>query len=558
MKRSWCYALVMLLLSAAAMPGHADEAEELRKLRDTTIALVNALVEQGVLTRQKADQLIAQAEQAGAKGATGGATAQTPAPGAAAAAGTVAPGGAATPPVAPGVVRVPYIPESVKEEIGNEVKQDVLAQAKTERWGEPGAFPDWLNHFTWYGDFRFRAEADRFPTDSQPNAPVEVLQAYGVNIDNSTEADNRLRVRARFGFDATVGDTVTVGMRLATGGVGSGSNPGSENQTLGNYETRSTVGFDRAYMAYHPESWVTLSLGRVGNPFFRPTTLVWADAVSLEGVVLDFRPKITSDLTFFTTAGALPILQIDPIPTNSADSKWLYAYQSGFELKFSDAALLKTGVALYDYRHIEGTPNPTIYSTAYSDSAAPYRQTGNTVFDINGLLNTLNGTQNYLWGLASKFHELNVSTELDLGFVGPTHIIIDGDWVKNLGFDESEIERRTGYQVDKQVRGWQTRLAVGYPDMHQKYSWQGYVGYRWVQRDATLDAFTDQDFHLGGTDAQGYYLGGKFAFEKNTYLDLRWFSAKQIDGVELAGADSSLSGLPLAIDVFQLDINSSF
>jgi len=340
--------------------------------------------------------------------------------------------------------------------------------------------------------------------------------------------------------------------------VGSGSNPGTENQTLGNYETRSTVGFDRAYLAYRPESWATLWLGRVGNPFFRPTTLVWANDVSLEGIVIDFQPKITSGLTFFTTAGALPILQIDPIPTNSASSKWLYAYQSGFDLKFDDAAALKTAVALYDYRNIEGTPNPTVYSTAYSDSAAPYRQTGNTVFDIDGLLNAQNGTQNYLWGLASKFHELNVSTELDLDFVGPTHIIVDGDWVKNLGFNEREIEQRTGYPVDRQIRGWQTRFAVGYPDMRQKYAWQGYIGYRWVQRDATLDAFTDQDFHLGGTDAQGYYLGGKFAFEKNSYIDLRWFSAKQIDGVELAGADSSVGGLPLAIDVLQLDINTSF
>ncbi|MGB6308280.1 MAG: putative porin, partial [Steroidobacteraceae bacterium] len=430
--------------------------------------------------------------------------------------------------------------------------------AKTERWGEPGAFPDWLRHFTWYGDMRVRAEADRFPTDNMPNAPVAVLQAYGVNIDNSTEADNRLRIRARFGFDATVGDTVTVGMGLATGGVGAGSNPGSENQTLGNYESRSTVGFDRAYIAYRPESWLTFSAGRVGNPYFRPTTLVWADDVSLEGVVIGFRPQVTSDLILFTTVGALPMLQIDPTPTNSADSKWLYAYQSGFELKFDEASALKFGAALYDYRHIEGTPNPTIYSTAYSDSAAPYRQTGNTVFDINGLLNAQDGTQNYLWGLASKFHVANVSTSLDLGFVGVTHVIIDGDWVKNLGFNEREIEERTGYKVEPQIRGWQTRLTIGYPDMQQKHAWAAYIGYRYVQRDATLDAFTDQDFHLGGTDAQGYFLGAKYAFEKNTYVNLRWFSAKQIDGVELAGADSSIGGLPLSIDVLQLDVRSTF
>ena len=539
------YALLALLLAVMAVPSVADEADELRKLRDTTINLVNALVEQGVLTRAKADAIIAQAQQSAAKPpAVGAAPSTTPA--------------VPEPPLAPGTVRVPYVPETVKREITDEVKQDVLAQAKTERWGEPAAFPDWLKRFYWYGDVRLRYENDRFPNDNPPNAPVAVLQAYGVNIANSTEANNRLRFRARFGFDAIVGDTVTAGIRLASGGVGAGSNPGSENQTLGNYETRSTIGFDRAYIAYHPLSWLELSGGRVGNPFFKPTTLIWADDVSLEGVLVNLHPRLGDNLKFFTVAGAFPILQLDPTPLNSADSKWLYAYQSGFELKFNESSALKLGAALYDYRHIEGIPNPNVFTTEFNSTAAPYRQTGNTVFDINGLANTQNGTQNYLYGLASKFHEANLSVALDLGFVGPTHVLIDGDWVKNLGFNKREIEQRTGFEVDPQIRGWQTRLTVGYPTMAQKYAWQVYVGYRYVQRDATLDAFTDQDFHLGGTDAQGYFLGARYSFERNTFINLRWFSAKQIDGVELAGADSTLSGLPLAIDVAQLDIMSSF
>jgi Putative porin len=547
-------ALLALLLTATAAPCLADEAEELRRLRDTTINLVNALVEQGVLTREKADAIIAQAQAAATN--PSGAAPNAPAQGAPPPAQGPTP--AAVPPLAPGTVRVPYIPETVKEEIKDQVKQDVLAQAKTERWGEPSAFPEWLRRFYFYGDIRLREEFDRFPSDGVPNAPVQVLQAYGVNIANSTEADNRLRFRARFGFNAVVGDTVTAGVRFASGGVGSGSNPGSENQTLGNYLSRNTVGFDRAFINYHPWSWIEAMGGRIGNPFFRPTTLVWADDVSLEGVLVNIHPQLTQQLKVFLLSGAFPILQIDPVPTNSADSKWLYAYQGGVDLRFDEEVGFTLAASLYDYRHIEGTPNPTIYSTAYTDSAAPFRQTGNTVFDINGLLNTQQGTQNYLWGLASKFHVANLSGVLDLGFVGPTHFYIAGDWVQNLGFNENEIEQRTGFRVDKQVKGWQTRFLVGYPNMSEKYSWQAYVGYRYVQRDATLDAFTDQDFHLGGTDAQGYYLGGRFAFERSSWLDLRWFSAKQIDGVELAGADATLRGLPLAIDVAQIDVNVSF
>jgi hypothetical protein len=562
MRSRWPCALLALLLTSAAFPGLADEADDLRKLRDSTINLINALVEQGVLTREKADAIIAQAQQsAGAKPASPNAAAgSATAPAGSGAAAPVPPANTpssgsavAGPPLAPGTVRVPYVPESVKQEITNEIKQDVAAQAKAERWGEPGAYPDWMKVFNWYGDLRLRYQAAMFPPG---NAPAAVLQQYGVNISNSTETDEMVRFRARFGFNATVGDSVTVGVRLASGGVGSGSNPGSENQTLGTYQARATVGFDRAFIAYHPLSWLEASAGIVGNPYFEPTSLVWADDVSLGGVVLRAFPQITPNFKVFTTAGAFPILQVDPTPINSASSKWLYGYQGGLEWRMDQAMALQLGAALYDYRHLEGIPNPNIYSTAYTDTAASFRQTGNTVFDINGALNTQNGTQNYLWGLASKFHVLNASAAFDVRFVGPTHIILTGDWVKNLGFNEREILERTGYLVDPQIRGWQTRFTVGHPTMQQKYAWQAYVGYRYVQRDATVDAFTDQDFHLGGTDAQGYFLGARYSFERNTFVNLRWFSARQIDGVELAGA--TLPGLPIAINVLQLDVMASF
>jgi hypothetical protein len=388
---------------------------------------------------------------------------------------------------------------------------------------------------------------------------VAELQAFGVNEVNDTQTDNRLRIRARFGFDATLGDTVTVGMGLATGGVGAGSNPGSENQTLGNYESRSTVGFDRAYIAYHPFSWFTLTGGRIGNPFFKPTTLIWANDVSLEGVVALFDTShITSGWSLFSTVGAFPILQNDPNPTSSSPSKWLYAYQGGVTLPFADIARWTFAAAYYDYRNIEGIPNPTVFSTAFSNTAAPFRQTGNTVFDINYLVDTQNAGAAPLYGIASNFHELNASSSLDFAFIGRTHVVWEGDWVRNLGFDQQEILRRTGFLVEKQSSGWQTRLAVGDPTVERRGNWQVWIGYRYAQRDSTLDAFTDQDFHLGGTDAKGYFLGGRYAFEKNTAIGLRWYSAKQIDGVELAGADSQLSGLPLAIDVLQLDITSAF
>jgi hypothetical protein len=572
MNNSWgrWLAWLMLAMAASGSPAWAqdqtqDQAQQLRTLRDTTIALLNELVQQGVLTRAKADELIRKAEEAGQGAsratATPPAAASPPAgaaPPAAAGAGGAAPGaapstaaGAATGAVAapPGVISVPYIPESVKEEIRDEIKQDVVSQAKTERWGVPGTLPDWLSRITWYGDVRLRYQAERFPTDSAPNATPQELalpQNGAYTLSNTSEPVNILRIRARFGMDATISDSVSAGIRLATGGVGIGTNGASESQTLGNYSSRESVGLDLAYLAYHPASWFSMTGGRLGDPFFHSTTLVWSNDLSLEGVVASLTPKLTRDFSLFATAGLFPIQDIEPSPTSDAPSKWLYGYQTGLNWLLPRDSALHFAVALYDYRGVEGVLNPSPFVTLYSATAAPFRQDGNSVFDINELANTLNGTQNYLIGLVSKFHELNGSATLDLGFGGRTHVIVDLDYVKNLGFNAADIFERTGLTLAERTTGAQADLKVGDPNFARTYNWQGFIAYRYAQRDSVIDAFTDADFNLGGTNAQGYILGGEFAFAPNTTLRARWFSSKQIDG------------LPLAMNILMIDATTAF
>ena len=67
-----------------------------------------------------------------------------------------------------------------------------------------------------------------------------------------------------------------------------------------------------------------------------------------------------------------------------------------------------------------------------------------------------------------------------------------------------------------------------------------------MERDAVLDAFNDSDFHRGGTDAEGYSIGGELGLLKNTWARLRYLSADEIDGP------------PLGIDVLQIDLNAKF
>ena len=86
----------------------------------------------------------------------------------------------------------------------------------------------------------------------------------------------------------------------------------------------------------------------------------------------------------------------------------------------------------------------------------------------------------------------------------------------------------------------------GWPVLDKPHNWQVFFGYRYLERDAVLDAFTDSDFRLGGTDAQGYFIGGSFAWDRNAWLSAKWMSADEIDG------------LSFSVDVLQVDFNARF
>jgi hypothetical protein len=71
-----------------------------------------------------------------------------------------------------------------------------------------------------------------------------------------------------------------------------------------------------------------------------------------------------------------------------------------------------------------------------------------------------------------------------------------------------------------------------------------------------LDAYTDSDFYLGGTDTKGYFIGGFYGLDRNAWLRLRYLSGNEIHGPALGNGTSVR--LPLAIDVLQADFNVRF
>jgi len=94
---------IAIALALGVSTAHADERTELETLRQTTLNLIQILVQQGVLTQEKSDQLVKQAEIKAQE--------------------TVA----AQKKADAGVVRVQYVPEAVKKQITDQVREEVVA-----------------------------------------------------------------------------------------------------------------------------------------------------------------------------------------------------------------------------------------------------------------------------------------------------------------------------------------------------------------------------------------------------------------------------------------------
>jgi hypothetical protein len=543
--------------------------------QSVVINLIRLLVQEGVLTQDKANALIRQAEDEAAAAARG----QAPVVNQPSAPGKVAAAGAG--PAAPQSVRVPYIPEIVRKQIRDEVKQEVLQQARTENWAAPDQFPDWVKSVRISGDFRLRYEWDVFdkrnsaffPNFSALNGstPFDLNNAAGTSppLLDTTQDRQRLRERFRLGIGSQIDDEWAIGLRLATGNT---PNPVSTNQTLGNSLADDSFNLDRAFVRYQPLSWATFWLGRFPDPWFA-TDLVWDDDVNFDGVAVQISPAINDQLRPFLTVGAFPIANTPfNFPDNTSDKTssrdaWLYAAQAGADWRPDHDYEVKVGLAYYYFDNIDGKLSSpcTVVSSADpcdTDNTRPgFMQQGNTLFALRNLVNTgqTNPPQFQYYGLASKFHELNLTARFDYAAYDPVHVILDADFEKNLGFDRAAIAARTpvnnqGPSPDATHPGawdggdsaFMARVTFGYPTLRERWDWNLNVGYKYIESDSVVDAFTDSDFHLGGTNAKGYFVGGGVGIAKDVDLSAHLFSAREV------------TGSPYSVDVIQVDLNGRF
>ena len=337
---------------------------------------------------------------------------------------------------------------------------------------------------------------------------------------------------------------VEAGARIATGNTG---DPVSTNDTLGDYLNKDEIVLDRAYVkwTYKPDypkfgkfPQVTAQAGRFANPFYS-TDLVWDSDVNLEGiaVTLDSDTLLENPLKFYLSFGAFPLQEIEWFEKD----KWLYGGQFGIKYERTMGLSARTAVSYYNYKRTRGEffDDP---SGSYSNDTDPlFRQVGNALIDIN------TDPDNETYALAGEYRLLNLTAELDYDYWFPNHIIVRSDYVKNIGFDASKVAQLMNLETyPEEIEGYQFSLLYGYPTPRGFGEWNASIAYKYLEGDAVFDAFTDSDFHLGGTNAKGWILKWEFGLSDRMWIGGRWISTDEIRGV------------PIAIDKFFLDFNATF
>ncbi len=544
---------------AAAPAAAAAERESLESLRETTLALIEVLVANGTLTREKAEQLLADARRR--------ATARIPA----GEWGSAPPSAAPAPAAAPPVTRVPFVPQIVRDQIRNELREEIVARARAERWGVPNATAEWTDRILVSGDLRMRGQADLY--DDQNLSPLDFVTGaaaslatrapdfasatpVGLPTANTLVDRNRSRVRARLGVLSRVNDWVTGGLRLATG---SATDRVSTNQTLGQNFNKYSFLVDQAYVRLTPWDWVSASAGRIPNPWFS-TDLVWNDSLSFEGAALTVRrPELGSPtLLPFATVGYFPVRESAP----PRRGRGLLGAQVGLQWEASELTRVRVGYARYHFRYFEGQIDGD-YSAVTGPGAsygqyeyeAGLRQRGNTLFLTNNPLEIAAGLSldRARWGLASRFEPWTLTVAAQWSHFAPIVVGLTAELVRNEAFDRQEIASRTGGLLldDARNYGFGGRLTVGMQEVRNLHDWQVSLAYRWLGSDAVPDAFVDSDVGLGGTNVRGLTVGLNYGLARDTALGVRWITGRTISSPTVRPGRGERFG----VDSLQVDVN---
>ena len=349
---------------------------------------------------------------------------------------------------------------------------------------------DWTSRLKWRGDFRYRHEHQTFERD-----------VSGVAVDAADR--DRQRVRARFGLEAAVTDSVKVAAQLASGG----DDPRSSNQTLGSAGTRKAIGLDLAYADWSVQPGVNLVLGKQPYPVWRPAHSLFLDSdFNPEGVAL----RWSRGAGFANLYGHWLSEQFNAEPSAENSDANIVGIQGGLKLPaFGGETILAANY------YVCG---------ACRDNSPLYNNNG------NGNTTYLAGTTNVL---QYDYEILDLNAQVGLDLAGRPLALTAG-YARNLA---SDVVHDTA---------WSLGAVLG--KASDAGSWEVGALYQSIDKDALFGQIFESDFGDGRTDSVGWMLKGGYAPTKNVTLNTTYYLYTVNKDV----------GTELDLTRLQLDLNYKF
>ncbi len=370
---------------------------------------------------------------------------------------------------------------------------------------------DWASRIKFKGDFRMRDENIEQQRVVVPTAAPRIPE-----VQDAADR-NRARFRARFGFDATVTDTVKATFRLASGD----GDPRSTNQTLTNIASAKDIWIDQAYTDWNFMNGGNLVLGKQPYPFFRPGQSLFYDG--------DFNPEgaaVKLDRGMFFGSAYWWWLQenYNASPTGNNEDANLWGLQGG--LKF---ALLGGETKLA----------ASYYECGACKNNNPFWSGGNAYG--NTTINQLSGTTTTA---VLKYGYEVVELSGEMGFtVFNLPLLVWADWAQNMA---SDVEYDTAYNV-----GFLLNKASNAKTWEFGAMWQE------IDKDALYAQMIDSDFGGGNTDSSGWVLKAGYAPVKNITLNATYF-INEINKDVPPSTTPANTFTGLDYDRWQLDVNYKF
>jgi len=296
---------------------------------------------------------------------------------------------------------------------------------------------EWDSRIRLGGDFRYRHE----------------------NTRSGLVATDRTRenIRARVSASVKVNESIKGEIGFGTGG----RDPRSGNAALGEAEARKDLHLDLAYMTWQPLESVTLTGGKMREPYTRPgRSLFFDNEIRPEGIAANYKGKSGLFVTAFN-------FWVEERPTQG--DSMLRGGQAGWEGALG-VAKLKAGVGYFDYHDVQGR----------------YPGFANSL--VTNLGNTIIGS-----GIDARFaYDYNIGqvfAETTFPVAGiPLNVFADYGHNFEAG------------------NGLDTAYSIGFliGKANRPGRWEAGVLTQKVEKDALFAQWTDSEFGGGVTDNDGY------------------------------------------------------